>query len=66
MQAADDAVPFSTLTDRIGTQICCGITRTIKPIIIQDSLHLSAVYSGRISGTGPRYCPSIEIRLPFR
>ncbi len=27
---------------------------------IDDNLHLSAMYSGMIKGTGPRYCPSIE------
>ncbi|MEK9912037.1 MAG: FAD-dependent oxidoreductase, partial [Candidatus Puniceispirillum sp.] len=31
--------------------------------IIADSIHLSAVYSGQISGTGPRYCPSIEDKV---
>ena len=28
--------------------------------MIDDNLHLSAMYSGMIKGTGPRYCPSIE------
>ena len=28
--------------------------------VIDDNLHLSAMYSGMIKGTGPRYCPSIE------
>ena len=67
MQPADDPpVPFSMLTDRIRVpQISCGITRTTSQThkIIQDSIHLSAAYSGQISGIGPRYCPSIEDKV---
>ena len=67
MQPADDPpIPFSTLTDRITVpQISCGITRTTAKThqIIADSIHLSAVYSGQISGRGPRYCPSIEDKV---
>ncbi len=67
MQLADDTlIPFSTLTDEIKIpQIACGITCTTVEThkIIADSIHLSAVYSGQISGTGPRYCPSIEDKV---
>ena len=67
MQPADDPpIPFSTLTDRITVpQISCGITRTTPKThqIIAESIHLSAVYSGQCSGTGPRYCPSIEDKV---
>ena len=67
MQPADDPpIPFSTLTDRITVpQISCGITRTTAKTheIIAESIHLSAVYSGQCSGTGPRYCPSIEDKV---
>ena len=66
-QAADDEpVPFSLLTDRIGTpQIECGITRTNAKVheLIRGSLHRSAMYSGDIQGQGPRYCPSIEDKV---
>src|SRR5210317_288891 len=67
MQPADDPpIPFSTLTEKNTVpQISCGITRTTAEThrIIAESIHLSAVYSGQISGTGPRYCPSIEDKI---
>ncbi len=67
MQKADKIpVPFSYLTTEITTpQISCGITRTTTKThqLISDAMHLSAVYSGRIKGLGPRYCPSIEDKV---
>ena len=46
-------------------QISCYITRTNKQThkIISDNTHLSAMYSGKIAGIGPRYCPSIEDKI---
>ena len=46
-------------------QISCYITRTNKKThqIISNNTHLSAIYSGKISGIGPRYCPSIEDKI---
>jgi tRNA uridine 5-carboxymethylaminomethyl modification enzyme len=58
--------PFSTLTDRItNPQIACRVTATTPAThaIIRANLHRSAVYSGHISGPGPRYCPSIEDKV---
>ncbi len=67
MQAADEEpVPFSFLTDRIEVpQIACGITHTTEEThrIITDNLGESAVYGGKLSGRGPRYCPSIEDKV---
>ena len=67
MQAADDQpVPFSFLTDRIEVpQIACGVTHTTEEThrIIAENLGESAVYGGRLSGRGPRYCPSIEDKV---
>jgi len=67
MQPGDDPpVPFSFLTQRIDTpQVACGITYTSLEThrVIADNINRSAVYSGRISGTGPRYCPSIEDKV---
>jgi len=58
--------PFSALTAAITTrQVSCHITRTTAEThkIIADNLHRSAMYSGRISSRGPRYCPSIEDKV---
>ncbi len=67
MQAADDEpVPFSFLTDKIDVpQIACGVTHTTEEThrIIAENLGESAVYGGRLSGRGPRYCPSIEDKV---
>ena len=67
MQLADDPpTPFSFLTAAITTpQIACGITYTTEAThrIIAERLSESAVYGGRISGRGPRYCPSIEDKV---
>ena len=64
--ADEDPVPFSFMTDSINNrQIECGVTRTTPAghKIIQDNIHLSAMYSGQIEGVGPRYCPSIEDKI---
>jgi tRNA uridine 5-carboxymethylaminomethyl modification enzyme len=64
--ADDDPVPFSALTDRIGTpQIECGITRTTAAghALIRANLHRAPMYSGDIQSRGPRYCPSIEDKV---
>lgn len=67
MQPADaEPVPFSFLTEKIEVpQIACGITWTSREThrIIEENLGQSAVYSGSISGRGPRYCPSIEDKV---
>ena len=59
--------PMSVLQPPQATlpQISCYITRTNKQThkIISDNTHLSAMYSGKISGIGPRYCPSIEDKI---
>lgn len=64
--ADDDPVPFSFMTDRVPQrQIRCGITRTTSEThrIIEENIHRSAMYSGKIEGVGPRYCPSIEDKI---
>ena len=46
-------------------QIPCWITQTTRQThdIIRANLNRSPLYTGRISGTGPRYCPSIEDKV---
>jgi tRNA uridine 5-carboxymethylaminomethyl modification enzyme len=58
--------PFSFLTDRLDRpQVACGVTYTNEEThrIIADRLGESAVYGGRATGRGPRYCPSIEDKV---
>jgi tRNA uridine 5-carboxymethylaminomethyl modification enzyme len=58
--------PFSFSTEKITQpQVPCYITYTNAKThqIIRDNLHRSALYSGRIVGTGPRYCPSVEVKV---
>ena len=66
-QPADDApVPFSLMTDRItAPQIECGITRTTLAMhdLIRANLLRAPMFSGAITGRGPRYCPSIEDKV---
>ena len=57
---------FSFLTDKItNKQIDCGITSTNERThkIIRDNFDKCALFSGLITGRGPRYCPSIEDKL---
>ncbi len=67
IQPGDDvprAFSFET-TEFIMDQLPCWLTYTGESThqIINDNLHLSAMYSGNIVGTGPRYCPSIEDKI---
>ena len=58
--------PFSFSTEQITQpQMPCHLTYTNEKThqIIRDNLHRSAMYSGRITGIGPRYCPSIEDKV---
>ncbi|MGP8232409.1 MAG: tRNA uridine-5-carboxymethylaminomethyl(34) synthesis enzyme MnmG [Methylovirgula sp.] len=58
--------PFSFLTPAIATaQVDCFITRTSEAghELIRRNIGHSPVYSGAISGRGPRYCPSIEDKV---
>jgi tRNA uridine 5-carboxymethylaminomethyl modification enzyme len=66
-QEADDRpVPFSFSTDRIEQpQLKCyvGYTNSSLHDTIRENLNQSPLYSGRIKGIGPRYCPSIEDKV---
>ena len=57
---------FSFLTGRIeADQVACGVTYTNAEThkIIAEHLGESAIYGGRATGRGPRYCPSIEDKV---
>ncbi|HKY26531.1 MAG TPA: tRNA uridine-5-carboxymethylaminomethyl(34) synthesis enzyme MnmG [Pyrinomonadaceae bacterium] len=59
-------VPFSFATDSIEQpQLSCyvGYTSNVVHDAIRRNLHLSPLYSGKIRGIGPRYCPSIEDKV---
>ncbi len=62
----DPPVPFSHSIERIvNPQLPCYITYTNAKThrIIRENLGRSAMYSGKITGIGPRYCPSIEDKI---
>ncbi len=46
-------------------QLPCWMTQTVQTTheIVRANLHRSPLYTGRIKGTGPRYCPSIEDKV---
>ncbi|MDT8302575.1 MAG: tRNA uridine-5-carboxymethylaminomethyl(34) synthesis enzyme MnmG [Sedimentisphaerales bacterium] len=59
-------VPFSFMNERITRpQVPCWITYTNEKIhnLIRENLHHAPLYSGQITSTGPRYCPSIETKI---
>ncbi|HBN38811.1 MAG TPA: tRNA uridine-5-carboxymethylaminomethyl(34) synthesis enzyme MnmG [Ruminococcaceae bacterium] len=62
----EETVPFSFDTQTPPeNKVCCHITYTnddTKQIIL-DNLHRSPMYSGKIEGKGPRYCPSFEDKI---
>lgn len=62
----EDITPFSFETENPGeNKVCCYLTYTNKEThkVIMDNLHRSPIYSGKIEGIGPRYCPSIEDKI---
>ncbi len=68
LQEGDEhIIPFSFETPREGlkNQVVCHIAYTNEKThqIIRENLHRSPLFSGKIDGTGPRYCPSIEDKV---
>jgi tRNA uridine 5-carboxymethylaminomethyl modification enzyme len=62
----DEPLPFSALTEKITQpQLPCHVTYTNEKVhaLIRANLHRAPMYSGQISGVGPRYCPSIEDKV---
>jgi len=65
-QGDPEPQPFSFSTDKIERpQVPCYITHTNPGTheIIRANLHRAPLFTGQIQSTGPRYCPSIELKL---
>jgi tRNA uridine 5-carboxymethylaminomethyl modification enzyme len=61
-----EPTPFSFRTKKIvQPQVSCHIAFTTPETLrlVRENVHRSAMYSGRIEGIGPRYCPSIEDKI---
>jgi len=62
----EPAVPFSFETTTIPSpQVACHILHTTAAVhdLVRDHIHQSPLYNGRITGVGPRYCPSLEDKI---
>jgi len=57
--------PPGSVLDQLNGQLNCWIswTNDKTAAIIRENLHKSPMYSGKIDGVGPRYCPSIEDKI---
>lgn len=67
-QPGDDPVPVFSFLGSVAQhprQIACWITRTNRHThdVIRDGLDRSPLFTGKIEGIGPRYCPSIEDKI---
>lgn len=66
-QDGDDFIqPFSFETQgELKNQVSCHVAYTNEQThnVIRENLHRSPLYSGKIEGVGPRYCPSIEDKV---
>jgi len=64
----DDAAPFSFMSDGVlprDKQLTCWIGYTNETVhdVLKTGFDRSPMFNGRIQGTGPRYCPSIEDKI---
>ncbi len=62
----DEIIPFSFISkDVTRDQVPCFLTYTNEKThqVIRENMGRSPLYSGKIEGTGPRYCPSIEDKV---
>jgi len=62
----DPPVPFSFMNDRLDVeQVPCHLTATNERVheLVRANLHRAPLYTGQITSTGPRYCPSFETKV---
>ena len=62
----DDITPFSFETkEELKNQVVCHLTYSTQKTkqIVNENIHRSPLYSGKITGIGPRYCPSFEDKI---
>src|SRR5690606_22581736 len=62
----EDIVGFSfAKTEKPDKQLCCWITYTNQAVhdVLKEGFDKSPMFTGRIKGLGPRYCPSIEDKI---
>jgi tRNA uridine 5-carboxymethylaminomethyl modification enzyme len=62
----EEVIGFSyTKTKKTEKQLCCWITHTNQEVhdILRTGFDKSPMFSGRIKGVGPRYCPSVEDKI---
>ncbi len=65
-EGSTEVYPFSFMSDSVPQkQTPCYLAYTNEKTheIIRANMHRSPLYNGKISGTGPRYCPSIETKV---
>lgn len=57
--------PFSSITESVRNRVSCHILRTSEETHarLREGFSRSPLFSGAITGTGPRYCPSIEDKV---
>ncbi len=61
----DNPIPFSFRTDKVENSLICWGTQTSEHTheILRTGFDRSPMFTGRIQGIGPRYCPSIEDKI---
>ncbi|MEI7694250.1 MAG: tRNA uridine-5-carboxymethylaminomethyl(34) synthesis enzyme MnmG [Chlorobium sp.] len=59
------AFSFATKVEERNNQICCSITNTTEETheILSKGFDRSPLFTGKVEGIGPRYCPSIEDKI---
>jgi tRNA uridine 5-carboxymethylaminomethyl modification enzyme len=57
--------PPGSILDLVNGQLKCWVSSTNEQTaaIVRDNIHKSPLYSGKIEGVGPRYCPAIEDKI---